>query len=313
MNSRLRCIFLFALTVALVGTPYSIWAAATSPATTITLPAWTLAKTNPTELMRQAAQNETANSYGKRPPIRYELRKTEKKVDTTKEIVETADGGVARLIAVNDHPLNSTQEEQENIRLNALLNDPAIEEHRYRGEIRDAKRIRKFTRLLPQAFLYQFVGPQNSANGNLIRLHFSPNPKFTPPDFESHILSGIQGELWIDPAEIRIVHVEAKLFRVVDYGWGIIGSVYPGGTLRIDQKKTPACGWQLSRLSLHMNGKALLMKSIKIDVEEYAGAYADVPQHWSYKQAVQWLLQKYPPGGHTGGDSNALSPVPQGR
>src|SRR5665213_304570 len=169
--------------------------------------AWALAQTNPKELMRQAAQNESTNSYGRRSPLRYRVRKVTAKSDTTKEIIETADGDVARLIEIGGRPLSALQGQQEIERLRALVADPTIEAHRRRIEIRDAERVRKFTRMLPDAFIYHSKGAAQTANGAVIRLTFTPNPKFTPPDFESRILTGIRGEVWIDPHDVRVIRI----------------------------------------------------------------------------------------------------------
>ena len=59
--------------------------------------------TDPTELVRLASKNELAPGNGH--PYRFKLRKVDDGKITTKEIVETKDGDVARLIAVNDKPL----------------------------------------------------------------------------------------------------------------------------------------------------------------------------------------------------------------
>ncbi len=252
--------------------------------------AWVLAQSDPTELMRQTAQHESANTYGHRAPLRYLLRKISGQSDTTKEIVETAQGGVARLMAIKGRPLSPEQEQQEFIRLHTLIANPAIEDHRHRSELRDATRIEKFTRLLPEAFLYTFAGSQSTSQGEMIRLTFIPNPKFSPPDFESRILTGICGEVWIDPLELRVMHIEGRIFKTVDFGWGILGSVFPGGTLRIDQARTDICGWQLEQLRLHLHGKALLVKSLHIDVQETARNYSIVPASWSYQNAIRWLF-----------------------
>ncbi len=253
--------------------------------------AWELAQANPSELMRQASQNEILNSYGERTPLRYRLRKVTAKSDTVKEIVETSDGGVARLITIGGHPLSSSEEQQEIGRLRALEADPAIEAHRHRNEVRDAERMRKFMRLLPNAFLYQFMGRVEDANSSMIRLSFAPDPKFSPPDFESRILTGIRGEVWIDPGEMRVVRMEGRIFKTVDFGWGIIGSLYPGATMLIEQSKTSTCGWQLARLSLHLEGKELLFKSLHVVLEETATNYQPVPREWKYRDAIRWLLQ----------------------
>lgn len=251
---------------------------------------WKLAHSNPAELMRRASQNELANSYGRRAPVRYRVRKITAKSDTTKQIVETSNGGVARLLAIGGHPLSASQTQQEIERLHKLDADPSIEAHRRNSELRDAGRVKKFMRLLPDAFLYQSAGSVETANGPMIRLKFVPNPKFSPPDFESRVVTGIRGEVWISPEDLRVVRIQGRIFKTVDFGWGILGSLYPGATMQIEQSKTNCCGWQLAHLGLHLDGKELIFKSLHIAVEETASDYQSVPRNWNYKDAVRWLL-----------------------
>ncbi|MBA2679996.1 MAG: hypothetical protein H0U76_16570 [Ktedonobacteraceae bacterium] len=210
----------------------------------------------------------------------------------TKQIVETPDGGVARLIAIGGKPLGATQSQQEITRLETLSADPTIEAHRRRDEIRDATRVQKSMQLLPTAFLYRYIGSAPTSNGPVIRLAFDPNPTFTPPDFESRVLTGIRGEIWIDPDDIRVVRIGSRIFKPVDYGWGILGTLYPGATLQIEQTKTSTCGWQLAHLALHLEGKALMFKSVHIVTDETASNYQWVPSGWTYQDAIRWLLQK---------------------
>ncbi|MHB1794237.1 MAG: hypothetical protein ACYCPO_04670 [Acidobacteriaceae bacterium] len=252
--------------------------------------AWRLAKSDPHALVETAIENEINNSYGRRPPVRYLLRKKTRDTGTTKEIVETNDGGVARLVAIHDQPLTPSQTQAELERLHELVSDPAAQQHRKRNEERDAARLVGVMHLLPAAFLNQYVGPVQTPNGVAIRLTFAPNPQFSPPTLESRILTGIRGEIWIDPTDLRVVRIEGHLFRKVDYGWGILGILYPGGTIVIDQTRTPECGWQLAHLNLNMNGKALMLKSLHVVVDETATNYHSVPAGWRYTDAVQWLL-----------------------
>jgi hypothetical protein len=59
--------------------------------------------TDPAALVRRAIQNrEDAESHR---PLRYLLRKTDDHRDTTKDIIETDQGDVARLIAIHNQPL----------------------------------------------------------------------------------------------------------------------------------------------------------------------------------------------------------------
>ncbi|MES2223017.1 MAG: hypothetical protein V4587_18855 [Acidobacteriota bacterium] len=251
---------------------------------------WDLAKSDPHALVRAAIDNELKHSYGVRPPARYLLRKKTRNTDTTKEMVETKQGGVARLVALHNQPLNATQTETELLRLRALASDPAAQQHRLHNEQRDAARLTAVMRLLPDAYMNRYEGSAQTPNGIAIRVSFTPDPHFSPPTLESRILQGIRGEIWIDPSDLRVVRIEGHLFREVDYGWGILGTLYPGGAIRIEQSRTPDCGWQLAHLALNLNGKELMLKSLHINVDETASDYHPVPPEWKYTDAIAWLL-----------------------
>lgn len=206
--------------------------------------------------------------------------------------METLDGGVARLIAINGQPLSQEQRQDEIQRLRALEADPAIEAHRKRHELRDAERVRTIMRLLPSAFLYSYAGPGQLASGPAIHLSFNPNPDFKPPTLEARVLTGIRGDIWISPADERVVQINGVLFRPVDYGWGLLGVLDPGGKLSIIQSRTPSTGWQIASLVLQMKGKAVLIKTLRLDTTETAWDYHRVPADWHYKDAVRWLLKQ---------------------
>lgn len=251
--------------------------------------AWKLAQSDPAALVREAVQNALKESYGHGQPVRYLLREKTRNLDTTKEIVETMDGDVARLVAIHGHPLSASQEQTELQRLHTLASDPALEEHRRRREQKDTARIREILRLFPEAFLYRAVEPVNTSNGQ-IELTFTPNPRFSPPNLESRILIGFQGRVWIDSRDLRMVRIEGKVFRNVDFGWGILATLYPGGTVSIEQANIPGCGWQLVHLRLNLTGRELVFKALHIHLEESATDYQSVPSEWKYTDAIQWLL-----------------------
>jgi hypothetical protein len=264
-------------------------ASSDSTGTNTSASAWSMAQSDPAALVRAATQNEFNNSYGHRPPLRYQVRKVTQRSDTTKQIVETRGGGVARLIAIGNKSLTGAQEQAEIERLRALSTDRTNQEHRRRSEERDAAQIAEIMHLLPEAFLYQLKRPENSTG--LIHLSFTPNPRFSPPTLESRVLTGIHGDIWIDAQDLRVVRIEGQLYRTVDYGWGILGTVYPGGTILIEQTKTIDCGWQLAHLKLNLVGKELLFKALHIQLDEFATDYHPVPNGWKYTDAIQFLLQ----------------------
>ena len=113
--------------------------------------------TDGTALVRRAIQNReaAAKTHG---PLRYLLRKSDDHRDTTKDIIETAQGNVSRLIAINNQPLTPGANQAELDRLHTLANHPEIQEHRHQREQKDAARVNRLMHLLPDAFLYRDQG-----------------------------------------------------------------------------------------------------------------------------------------------------------
>jgi hypothetical protein len=243
---------------------------------------------DPVALVRRASQNElhsTAPPY----PVRYILRKQDDKGITTKEIVETKDGDVARLIAKNDKPLSSEDEKAEIDRLNNLLAHPEIQEHRHKREQEDSGRADEMTKLLPDAFLYTYLGMVPGPNGPAYRLSFKPNPSFNPPDREAEVYHGMEGELWLDQGQERIVKLDAHLIDDVNFGWGILGKLYKGGSLTIEQKDVGHRHWEATLLKLNLTGMALMIKPLSFQTTEASTDFQPVPVNMSYQDAVHLL------------------------
>src|ERR1700761_8347280 len=67
---------------------------------------------DPTALVRRAIQHRF-DSGPNQPPLRYLLRKQDGPRDNTKDIIETRDGDVARLVALNGQPLSPQANQDE--------------------------------------------------------------------------------------------------------------------------------------------------------------------------------------------------------
>ena len=249
---------------------------------------------DPTALVRRAVQHRLDATRTHRP-LRYLLRKKDEQHDathdTTKDIIETADGAVARLVAINGQPLSAQANQAELDRLNTLANHPEIQEHRHQREQKDAERVDRLMRLLPDAFLYRFEAMADCAAGPCYHLTFSPNPRWDPPDFEASLLRGMAGEVWIDQAQERLTRLDAHFIKDVDFGWGIIGRLDKGGTIHLEQTNVGGNDWEATAMKLDMRGKALMVKSLSIEITQEASHFSLVPPGVDYRKAIQ-LLEK---------------------
>jgi hypothetical protein len=224
--------------------------------------------------------------------MRYRLRKSTPRLTSTKEIVETEDGDVARLVALFDKPLSQADEQAEQARLDDLLSDPSRQQRRKQSEEGDFGIVLKLLRMLPNAFLYQYAGDGAgaavSAAGAVEKFAFRPNPDFRPPDVETQALTAMTGEIWIDAAAERVTRLEGHLQQDTDYGWGILGKLDKGGWVVIEQSDVGGRQWRIARFQMRMNLR-VLFKTRNVDTVEEMTQYAPVPAGIDYKQAIRML------------------------
>jgi hypothetical protein len=238
-------------------------------------------------LIRRAVHNELNSHDGLR--FRFTIRKSDEKGITTKEIVQTADGDVARLISSGDKPLTAEQAAAEKERLDNLYNHPEIQAHRKNREHADESRGDELARVLPDAFLFTYAGMAETPSGPSVKLAFVPNPGFTPPDYEARVFHGMAGEVWVDQRQERMTRFDAHLISDVEFGWGIFGKLFKGGTILVEAQDVGNHHWEQTHERLNLTGKELMFKDLVINTTEDESNYQQVPNNWTYKDAIHAL------------------------
>lgn len=250
----------------------------------------THAQADEESLVQRTLANEARAATDTLHPMRYQLRKASPRLTTTKEICETKDGAVARLIAINDKPLSPTDEQREQARLDSLLSDPGKQRHRKQSENEDTARAMNVLKALPTAFIYHYAGDADGPAGKVERFTFVPNPKFDPPNLESQALTQMAGEIWIDPARERVARLEGHLLQDVDFGWGILGRLYKGGWLVIEQSEIGDHDhpWRIVHFKMGMSARVVFRTKV-FDTTEDESEFVPVPVGLGYQQAIRML------------------------
>ena len=253
---------------------------------------------DPKDLVRVAVDKELAP---RSPVVRFafRLKKTTPNGSSLKDVAETKDGMVSRLLEVNGQPLTQEQRDGEAQRLKNILSNPDEIQKRARDEKRDQERVERLVRSLPDALLYEYesVAPASLDAGHaepsrdLVRLRFKPNPDFDPTNREAQVLKGLAGTIWIDPGECRIVRLEGRLVQDVNFGWGLFGKLYKGGTVTIEQSRVTGNDWATVGTKLDLNGRVLIFKKIRVQQEETTSDFRRIPANLTYAQGVE-LLQR---------------------
>ena len=240
-------------------------------------------------LVDRALANELNAAEDASHPMRYLLRKTSPRLTSTKELMETRDGEVARLIAINDKPLSAIDESGEEARLQELLSDPGKQRRRKQAEDDDAARALNVLRALPSAFLYQDAGSGQGPTGKVEKFTFRPNPAYSPLYLETEVLPAMAGEIWIDPVRLRVARLEGHLQQDVDFGWGILGRLNKGGWIVIEQADVGGGLWRTVRFQMQMSGR-VVFKARVFDTKEEQTNYAPLAQGMTYQKAIEVLL-----------------------
>ena len=240
--------------------------------------------TSPSQLVREVVYNEL-HDHANHGYWRYLVEKQSQQETRLEEQIETIDGTVALLVSRDGHALSSEGQQSEQARLDRLLASP-MDRARLRQEHQDdEKRIGRILALLPDAFLYEYEGEQNHCH----HLIFRPNPDYPAHSIESRIFHAMSGELWIDARMKHLVRLDGELHGNVDFGYGILGRLYKGGWFRLQRVQVSPTDWKTERLEVHMNGHAMLFKTIAREASEVRGGFSPVPAAMNIEKGVDLL------------------------
>lgn len=246
-----------------------------------------------------AAKNELValnhpNSY-----LRYRMHVVDAKGDQVRDVIESKDGSVARLILRDGRRLTEEEDKAERQRLNDMIASPSDYFKHIKNDGEGRKLADQLIRLLPDAMIYSYAPgqPQTGSNDGSpeVVLDFKPNPKFSPPSTPAQALTGLEGRVWIDAKSHQLVRMEATIFRAVNFGWGMLAHIYPGGHLVLEQANAGGNRWIFTRFQEDISVRALMVKTIHVHSNVEAGSFQTLPGPIGYQDAVRMLLDTPPP------------------
>jgi hypothetical protein len=234
------------------------------------------------------------NSY-----FRYRMHVVDEKGDQLRDQIETPEGSVARLIQRDGRALTHDEDSAERDRLNYLLNSPSVFARHIKNEASNKKLGVDLLKLMPDAMLWSYTPnqpqpPNQPASADappLVVLDFKPNPKWSPPTIPSESLTGLEGRVWIDPHTRNMVRLEGDVFQPVNIGWGMVGHIYPGGKVLLEQASASPQRWVVEHIDMQFSIRVLMLKTVKIHThyDTPASSFQAVPT-MTYQQAIKILL-----------------------
>ncbi len=240
-----------------------------------------------------AAANELVALHHDGSYLRYHMRLADEKGDRTRDMIESRDGTVARLILRNGIPLTEEEDKAERQRLNDMLASPAVFARHIKSMESERKIADRLMPLMPDAMLYSYTpGQPQSGNDKDVEvvLDYRPNPNFVPPNTEAEALTGLKGRMWIDAKTRHLTRMEGAIFHGVNFGWGVLAHIYPGGKLMMDQTDAGGGRWIFTRFEMTMSVRALMVKTLNVHSNAQTSGYQTLPGPISYEDAIHLLL-----------------------
>ncbi len=243
-----------------------------------------LSAQSPQEIVEQAVQTELTASHNDHTLWRY--RQEEKvPVNTVYLVSDSAQGTIKRKIEQNGQPLTPEQAAAEQRRIDSFVHDPGAQQKQKRNDEHDSESAEKLLRMLPKAFTWKIVGE----SPDTITLEFAPDPEFRADGMEARVMSAMGGQLVVDKTQHRIRSIRGKLGSDVTIGYGLLGRLHEGGTFSVERRELAPGLWQITETHVHIDGRALLFKSISEQQDEINTSYTQLPAGTTIEQAASAL------------------------
>jgi hypothetical protein len=245
---------------------------------------------NADALVREVVRNEIEAQLNDKSLWCYrEEGQEDGKPSKALEVCQTKDGDLERLVAVNGRELDSAQMQAEDQRIQTLVAHPEQLRAKQKKAREDAEQERNLLASFPEAFQFQC----ERESGNLVALRFQPNPAFRPSTRSTQVFHHMEGTIVLDTKQKRLVEINGRLTSEVKFAAGLLGHLDKNGTFSVQQKEVGDGHWDLSSMSVQINGRALFFKTITVLEKKRQVDYKPLPRGVTLQQAADFLRSDF--------------------
>jgi hypothetical protein len=183
--------------------------------------------------------------------------------DKTYRVVPTGMGNTKILLHEEGKPTVSSAYASQLQTLEALLettenpNDP-------KAKVADAKFQKRmheraqFVDAASEAYSAKWVARESWNGHDCDVIALDPNPKFQPRSMFQDAFAHTTARLWVDRQAIQIVHGEAHVTSDISFGGGILGKLYRGSLVSMDQAEIAPGIWLPTHYQYDFAGRKFL-------------------------------------------------------
>ena len=253
--------------------------------TIFALAACALHAQSPQQIIQQAVDSEHAADQNDHSNWVYLEESDQPKEHVLQWVAATQQGNVNRVLEKDDQKV---PEAQQKALIEKFLHDPKEQKKQLAESDHDNKQIDDLLKLLPAAFLWTETG----ATATTTSLHFEPAPGFHPPTREARVFSAMAGDLVVDNQQHRICRIKGHLIHDVTFGGGLLGRLKERSSFALEQQKVGPSLWQLTAIHVHLEGNALLFKSVSLQEDDKRSRFQPEAGDVNLQQAATSVMNE---------------------
>lgn len=200
-------------------------------------------------------------------------------------VMTTPQGNVERVLIRNSQ---KTAEDQQRQQVDQFVHDAHAQKKQAQENAHDLQQIDDLLKLLPAAFVWTTTATSPVTT----TLHFEPAPGFHPPTREARVFSSMAGDLVADNQQHRVLSIHGHLMREVTFGGGLLGKLKEGSTFSLEQAQVAPSLWQLTAIHVHLQGSALLFKSVSLEEDDLRSQFEPEPATITLDAAATGILSR---------------------
>lgn len=197
--------------------------------------------------------------------------------DKTYRVVPTGAGTQKILLRDGDKPVDSATYNRgmralaEVLRTMADPNDPKARAALAKRQKRERDRA-EFVDAMKEAFLSKWLSADTRNGRECDVVELDPNPNFHPHSMFQNALSHVTAKIWVDRESNQLVSGEAHVMSDISVGGGILGKVYRGSRISMEQEEIAPGIWLPTHYRYDFTGRKFLFafqEHETIDVSHY--------------------------------------------
>jgi len=195
----------------------------------------------------------------------YEYFETDRDGETVKtyQVTMILGSPYEHLVALDEKPLSPDGQQAEQRKMEQVIATRQKESPRQRKQRiakyeRDRKRDHLLMEQLTEAFDFKLLGTRKLDGYEVYVLQALPRPGYQPPNTQTKVLTGMEGQLWVDTKTYQWVRVEATVVHPVSIE-GFLARVEPGTRFELENIPVGENIWLPKHFAMKANARVLMM------------------------------------------------------